>query len=117
MFRLCLLDQKKLCGIRGDDLIFGVGCDDFKRRVFESGKKDAFSAVRLQEQKLLFFGKVKRLHDDGDGRGRLLEKQLERGVGYDRLAIRRIQKVADVLRDRSKAEIVFARALGNTEEK
>src|SRR3989338_6999774 len=33
-FLLCLFDQQELLGIRGDDLVFGVGGDDLDRDVF-----------------------------------------------------------------------------------
>ena len=85
--------------------------------MFESGKENPFSALALQKQKFFFLGEIEGLHDERDGRGRLLEEYLQGGIGDDGFSVRRVQKVAHVLRDGGERQKIFARPLRDAEEK
>ena len=53
---------------------------------------------------------------DIDGRRRLFQQKLDRRVGDNRHAVRRLQKVVHILRDGGEAEIIFASALGQAQQ-
>src|SRR3990167_10616381 len=54
-------DGQHLRGVGGDDLVLGVGGDDFDGDVFKPGKKDSLPHVGLQQKELLFVGEVEQI--------------------------------------------------------
>jgi hypothetical protein len=72
--------------------------------MLQSGEEDALPHIRLKEEILFFIGEVEGLLQFVYGRWRLLEKNLDRGVGDDRQSVRRLQEVADVLSDSGYTE-------------
>jgi len=45
--------------VRGDDLVFSIGGDDFDRDVFETREKEPLPHPRFKQEILFFIGEVK----------------------------------------------------------
>lgn len=63
-FFFCGADRDDLGWITRDDLVFGIGSDDFDGDMFESRKEYPLSDTALEEQELFFVREVECFLED-----------------------------------------------------
>src|SRR3989344_530198 len=107
---------QKLLRVGGDNLILEVRRDDLDSYMPLTGEEQAAADLRGKQEELFGLGQVEGLDHDVNGRRRLLQEQLQGGVGDDRPAERRPQEVLHVLGDGGHPQIVFAGAFHQTEQ-
>ena len=81
-----------------------------------AGEEEALTNWEVGETLLFFFREFEDVGKYVDGGSALFEEELHRGVGNDSATHLATHEVFNVLRDGGEAEVVFASALGKTEE-
>lgn len=84
--------------------------------MLEPRKEDSLPHRRFQQEVLFLVGEVEGLLDHVYGRRGLFEEHLDGRVGNHREPVRRLEKVAHILGNSSKPQVVLSAALGEREE-
>ena len=84
--------------------------------MFSSGEEESCTDSGIQEDIFLLFRELEDILEDIDRGRRLLQEELDRGVGHDRFPILVRHEVLDILRDSRDTESVLSSALHETEE-
>jgi len=84
--------------------------------VLGSSEEETLSDGGIEEDIFFLFGEFEDILEDVDGGGRLLEEELDRGVGDDGFTMRTIHEVLDILGDGCDPETVFTSPFDESEE-
>lgn len=84
--------------------------------MFSSGEEESCTDSGIQEDIFLLFRELEDILEDIDRGRRLLQEELDRGVGHDRLPVLIGHEVFDILCDRRDTESVLSSSFHETEE-
>ena len=102
--------------LRRDDLLFEVGSEDLDADMFSSGEEESCTYSGIQEDIFFLFCEFEYILKNIDRGRRLLQEELDRGVGHDGFSVLIGHEVFDILCDRRDTESVLSSALHESEE-